>query len=353
MCYNDKNCLFRVHIMNMKLTENKLNNDRISAAFFNSPGFKQSLEKQSLKNVANKICASLLVYIAFMRFIPIVANNASYLIFGKSVSMLGYDYVLMLNIFTCIISYMLSILFILATTRQPILNLVPVDKAKISFYFEGTGVLLGLSVIGAVSSGIITVLLKDVGISVNNTIATPSLTPFAIVSYFIIYAFLPAFFEEIMFRGIILNLLKKYSNGFAVFTSSILFALLHQNISQIPFAFISGAALALFAMRTNSIVVPMVMHFINNCFAVALSLIRIYCSDTYITVIFLSVYAIYLILGILGAANLVKKTESTFGITRTKSLLTTRLKYKYAIFSEWGTVYVVIAAVLIIMNLYN
>lgn len=51
----------------------------------------------------------------------------------------------------------------------------------------------------------------------------------------------PAFFEEFIFRGAILQSLRKYScDSFAIFFSAFLFGLVHGNIVQTPFAFIGG-----------------------------------------------------------------------------------------------------------------
>lgn len=45
-----------------------------------------------------------------------------------------------------------------------------------------------------------------------------------------------------LFRGYFLRLLRPYGTWFAVIVTAILFALMHGNILQIPFAFLVGLA---------------------------------------------------------------------------------------------------------------
>ena len=89
-----------------------------------------------------------------------------------------------------------------------------------------------------------------------------------------VFAVLPALLEELVFRGYVLRTLRVYGDWFAVMVSSLLFGLMHGNISQIPFAFIVGLALGWLYVMTDNIWVPVAVHFANNAF----SLVQQYCS---------------------------------------------------------------------------
>ena len=88
------------------------------------------------------------------------------------------------------------------------------------------------------------------------------------------FAVLPALLEELVFRGYVLRTLRVYGDWFAVMVSSLLFGLMHGNISQIPFAIIVGLALGWLYVMTDNIWVPVAVHFANNAF----SLVQQYCS---------------------------------------------------------------------------
>jgi hypothetical protein len=95
------------------------------------------------------------------------------------------------------------------------------------------------------------------------------------IIYILFFMALVAFVEETIFRGIILKLLQKKSNLFAILGSSLLFSIPHilnalngkeisQTILQISFALVIGIILAILIIKTNSIITVIIYHFINN-----------------------------------------------------------------------------------------
>jgi membrane protease YdiL (CAAX protease family) len=71
--------------------------------------------------------------------------------------------------------------------------------------------------------------------------------------------------EELIFRGLILQGFRRNYNGFfAVFMSALLFALFHLNPWQFPATFILGLLLGWIMLRTNSILLAILGHSINN-----------------------------------------------------------------------------------------
>lgn len=71
--------------------------------------------------------------------------------------------------------------------------------------------------------------------------------------------------EELIFRGLILQGFRRNYNGFvAVFMSALLFALFHLNPWQFPATFLLGLLLGWLVIRTNSIIVAIIGHSINN-----------------------------------------------------------------------------------------
>ncbi len=82
-------------------------------------------------------------------------------------------------------------------------------------------------------------------------------------------AILPAFLEEILFRGILLNCFKKLGKWKAILLSSLMFSLFHGNPMQTVYQFALGVMLALIAWQTRNIWFSILIHFLNN-FAVVM-----------------------------------------------------------------------------------
>jgi hypothetical protein len=75
-------------------------------------------------------------------------------------------------------------------------------------------------------------------------------------------------FEELAMRGIVLGELLPFGKSFAVIASGALFALMHMNPVQLPFAFIAGTAMAYAALSCGTLRVSVTVHFINNFLSV-------------------------------------------------------------------------------------
>ena len=84
------------------------------------------------------------------------------------------------------------------------------------------------------------------------------------VLVFIEIAVLPAIFEELLFRKVMLSGAKKYGTVFGILFTSVMFGLIHMNVPQAVNAILIGILFAYLAIKTGSIVPSMILHFINN-----------------------------------------------------------------------------------------
>ena len=77
-------------------------------------------------------------------------------------------------------------------------------------------------------------------------------------------AILPAIFEELFFRGLLLNSLEGHGTITKVVAVGICFALYHCNLGQFIYQFIYGVAFCLLALYSKSTLPCIIAHFINN-----------------------------------------------------------------------------------------
>ncbi len=88
------------------------------------------------------------------------------------------------------------------------------------------------------------------------------------IIYAISIAFVPALVEEFAIRGAVMQPLRKYGDWFAIVASSIVFAVLHGNLIQAPFALIAGIGIGYAVCITESLWTGIIIHFFNNFYAV-------------------------------------------------------------------------------------
>lgn len=133
---------------------------------------------------------------------------------------------------------------------------------------------------------------------------------FGLILSLISVAVTPALVEEFSMRGTVMGSVKEYGESFAVLTSATIFALIHGNLVQIPFAFIMGLLIGWAVIKTNSLWTGVIIHFANNAVSVILEIL---CNNidsvliqSAISVLYFSVCILLFFLGIL----LVKKQGS-------------------------------------------
>lgn len=88
------------------------------------------------------------------------------------------------------------------------------------------------------------------------------------------FSLVPALTEELIFRGIILNSVRPYGKVFAIFSSAFLFGLVHGNLEQFVFAFITGMFFSYVTLLTKSILPSIIIHFLNNFMADMLNIFQ-------------------------------------------------------------------------------
>lgn len=125
----------------------------------------------------------------------------------------------------------------------------------------------------------------------------------AVITELLYAAAIPALMEELAFRGIVTGGLRKWGDKFAVIMGSVLFALVHGNLIQMPATFLAGIFMGYAYVRTNCLWTPIAIHFVNNAMSTALSTL----SSNSANFAFMNeawfgyaLYAAWVLLGLLG-----------------------------------------------------
>lgn len=135
-----------------------------------------------------------------------------------------------------------------------------------------------------------------------------------ILLYFLIVAVLPAFAEEFAFRGIIMGVLRPYSEGLAIFISSATFALMHGNFVQLPFTFCCGLIFGFVVIKTNSLLPSIIIHFLNNGLSVLSDVLISYeiLDEITVTMCYSIIIVILAVLSFIFLKLIINKDDGSF-----------------------------------------
>lgn len=197
------------------------------------------------------------------KLIPV--DVTSYLLFQ-----IGYYFLLM------VIPVLVGCLLLRKTGESP----APTQPVKAGLFvgllFAGMGVFAFANFV----SNFVVSLAADFGITPAKIPETVDGTLLNLLLNLLSTALLPAVLEELLFRGVTVGLLRPVGDRTAVLMSAVLFAMAHGTLTQIPFAFILGLAFAFIYVRTNNILLVMLLHFINNGLAVMLEFALCYWPES-------------------------------------------------------------------------
>lgn len=176
------------------------------------------------------------------------------------------------QIFYSIIIVGVPFYIIALATRKKTGLVLPIEKPT-----ETKGIVmlivggLGVCFFGNFLTGLLDSLIYNMsGVDVTAQVEPQSIPIDAtsIIMSILASAVVPALIEEMSLRGIMMQPLRRYGDGFAIIVTSLTFALMHRTVAQIPFAFFAGIVLGYACVMTGSIWTSIIIHILNNLVSV-------------------------------------------------------------------------------------
>ncbi len=204
-------------------------------------------------------------------------------------------------------------------------DLISVKRPEKGFALPFILLGLGFCAFANIAANSIINLLGSFGVDIYAPSYSSSKTVPEFIVTFIAVAAVPAIVEEFAFRGMVLGALRKFGDGFALLVSSLVFALMHMNFAQIPFAFLVGLVLAFAAIKTGSVLTSMVIHFLNNGLSLCISTLTAgWGNDPSVSVVYTLYFALCFIFFFMGIALLSGKGRDVWTPFRTTHKLTSK-----------------------------
>lgn len=309
---------------NMPFYGNNLNYNR---------NFKKEFQYDNLKQRSSGLGFFVFAYSLTMTVSAMIVvevfrafGSAKY-IYSDNYSTLTY----FMDIFISVFAVVVPAFFYIKLSRNSLNDIISTkyvkQKSMIPILFLGMG--------GAMIANVATSVIADnfslFGIeNTSSGLTSGDSSVLSIVLNIISTAIVPAFAEEFAFRGIVMGSLRKFGDTTAVIGSAILFGAMHQNISQIPFAFILGLIFAYVDCKFNSILPSIAIHFLNNLYAVSMSILRDanIVSDYAATIISYSLIIFFCIAGFVSYIVLAKNDKNFFKIADKKDGIVSELSLK-------------------------
>lgn len=164
------------------------------------------------------------------------------------------------------IALIAALIYLCKGKKEP-LKLFSVNKTTPRYYILAITLTLGMLFGLGYLNELFLQFLDKLGLNYNG-LSLPLDTPLRIILSLIIVGLIPPIVEELVFRGVILSSLSRFSKSGTLILSGLLFALFHQNPAQTIYQFITGVIFALIVLKSGSILPSIIMHAFNNVFII-------------------------------------------------------------------------------------
>lgn len=289
--------------------------------FEEKKGIKKAALLSGLSSISVMAIADfwVIIYYLIMAFFGFTPERAQAIITEPAVLQVA-------QIFLSSFMFILPFIIIFKADRRRISDLVSFKKPtgnKTAMFFIG----LSFCAFASVASTYCGYFFKRIGIDYNVDLGDNPSGFFGFLLSLISTAIVPALVEEFACRGLILGLLRKFGDGFAVLVSAILFGLMHGNFDQMPFAFMVGLALGYIVVKTESLWIAVAVHAANNFISVVFTYILCGFSQNAQNLI----YSLYLMAALTAGviASVLVSDKESFKFKRSDTESTFKLKIKW------------------------
>lgn len=225
-------------------------------------------EKSAIKRDANIIGASFLIMtgiIYFLNFLIVIVSVVVQSFNAKASGILWQPAVLQVQqILFATVSFTIPFIAVFKLANIRISDLIafsaPKKQTVLPFFLFG----IAFCSFANIASSIAESIFKSVNINYEVTAQENPEGIFGFILSLLATVAVPALAEEFACRGLMLGLLRKFGDGFAIIASALLFGLMHGNFEQMPFAFLVGLVLGFITVKSGTIWIAVAVHAFNN-----------------------------------------------------------------------------------------
>ena len=268
----------------------------------------QKIAKREYSKIGFVLGISVLIFVLLqlgLTYILQIFNLPIYNLFNGKISITNINTII--QIISFVISLVIPALIVFAYTEKSKEKKKVNIKSCIKYILICLPIVLGVQIV-------VGILLEKLGLNydiLDKVNIYDDKSVLGKILMFVEVALLPAIFEELYVRKAILNFTKKYGTVFAIISSSLLFSVIHFNLSQMLFAFIMGIILSIITLKSGSIIPSFTIHLLNNGYE---ALMLIFENNLNIIKVINGIYIILIVLGIICIIKEIIKSKGKIQI---------------------------------------
>lgn len=294
----------------------------------------ERVQAGQLRTAASWLAVAILIHLVFSAFLPAIFTMlfSGFLALGSIGGHYSVYTMDSLNQFVNLLSYLLSYLvpfwLYLQFVRMPLRAALPLRVPRASLAVPGVFAGLGAAAVGALCVQAVSFVCALMGVlPISPDFSAPT-GVMANVWYVLTLVVAAPVVEEFVFRGAVLQSLRRFGDAFALMISALLFAVFHGNLIQAPNALLMGIVMGFFALRSGSLWASISIHAVNNLASVIIIYLSSSMSVNEQTLLNEWTVLGYALVGLISLFYLMVRHGDIFSLRPSQScILSTRQKY--------------------------
>ncbi len=266
----------------------------------NSWDVRRENEKNNIKRISKTAGMSVIAYVLIQNLLSILIYLSPIGAIYDSDPAMQSVVAIFLSVLGLLVPFAVGGYFINKGKNAPMVDFR--KPVSIPLMLSATALGFFVCLAGNYVTGIFVDLMSEAGITLSAPEYTPPSDFGGRIIYILSIAVVPALVEEFAVRGVILQPLRKYGDRFAILASALIFAVMHGNLIQAPFALIAGIGIGYAVCITNSIWTGILIHFCNNLYSVIIEfLVADIADETKVNSIYITATVVLYAVSIIGS----------------------------------------------------
>ena len=281
--------------------------------------YPYAAEKNALDGIQTVLADTLIIHTIFELAVIVLFSGLDFAVTDKIIYN-SYGYFLGDDTIALIIGYILCplvrlapLIYLIKKLKLPVKLIAPVKISNKPLFFESIPMAMLIYGIGMVFSGLSSFIFSIFGFHSDFTLWIPD-SKFALVLSIILYAFIIPIISEVIHRGLFMQILRQFGDGYALLLTSMIAALTTSG-GKYMFTFVYSIVIGYFAMRTGSIMTAIAMRLVISNASYWLTYLKqtMPDNDKYLTISFI-IAALFLLVGVSSIIAFSKKHSNKINL---------------------------------------
>lgn len=235
--------------------------------------YPEAAEANSMRHVNNVVGISLLVLtfldMLYTFYMPYLLNKLGFDIcydyFARR--LYGNEWLIMaLRLIFEALKRIFPIVFCYKWLKMPLKVMFPMKVTNVPLYKYAVPIMLLAAGVDSAVTGVYRFMLNSLNIGTAPAFRLPD-DPVQLVASAVVYVVLIPVLSEICTRGVIMQLLRQFGDGFAIISTAFISAAITYNIANFCYTFLVTAVIGYFTVRTGSVKTAIKMRVTSVGFA--------------------------------------------------------------------------------------